>query len=223
MKEINVTVIGSGSTYCPELVDGFLQRQDSLKLKRLVLMDIDDRKRNIVGSLCERMIKAAGMDTEVVMTDNLDEALPGADFVTEETGETFPNQWTVRTAETGANFVKSGTSCLVSGILKNEEGVTDEQNSARGKMDIFANAYVKVTVGDQVVTLMTENTTEVAFSMMSVMKTLDTRLAAELQAYADGTGELSETAQKALAFYKSWTGAMADWELDNMALAAEVA
>ena len=81
MKEINVTVIGSGSTYCPELVDGFLQRQDSLKLKRLVLMDIDDRKRNIVGSLCERMIKAAGMDTEVVMTDNLDEALPGADFV----------------------------------------------------------------------------------------------------------------------------------------------
>ena len=149
--------------------------------------------------------------------------LPGADFVTEETGEAFPNQWTARTAETGANFVKSGTSCLVSGILKNEDGVTDEQNSARGKMDIFANAYVKVTVGDQVVTLMTENTTEVAFSMMSVMKTLDTRLAAELQAYADGTGELSETAQKALAFYKSWTGAMADWELDNMALAAEVA
>lgn len=81
MKEINVTVIGSGSTYCPELVDGFLQRQDSLKLKRLVLMDIDDRKRNIVGSLCERMIRAAGMDTEVVMTDNLDDALPGADFV----------------------------------------------------------------------------------------------------------------------------------------------
>ena len=27
MREINVTVIGSGSTYCPELVDGFLQAQ----------------------------------------------------------------------------------------------------------------------------------------------------------------------------------------------------
>lgn len=81
MKEINVTVIGSGSTYCPELVDGFLQRQNSLHLKRLVLMDIDDRKRTIVGSLCERMIKKAGLDTEVVMTDNLDAALVGADFV----------------------------------------------------------------------------------------------------------------------------------------------
>lgn len=81
MKEINVTVIGSGSTYCPELVDGFLQRQDSLKLKRLVLMDIDERKRTIVGNLCIRMIKHAGIDCEVVMTDNLDEALKGADFV----------------------------------------------------------------------------------------------------------------------------------------------
>ena len=81
MKENNVTVIGSGSTYCPELVDGFLQRQDSLKLKRLVLMDIDERKRTIVGDLCVRMIRNAGIDCEVVMTDNLDEALQGADFV----------------------------------------------------------------------------------------------------------------------------------------------
>ena len=81
MKEINVTVIGSGSTYCPELVDGFLQRQDSLKLKRLVLMDIDERKRTIVGDLCVRMIRNAGIDCEVVMTDDLDDALQGADFV----------------------------------------------------------------------------------------------------------------------------------------------
>ena len=81
MKEINVTVIGSGSTYCPELVDGFLQRQDSLKLKRLVLMDIDERKRTIVGNLCVRMIKNAGIECEVVMTDDLDAALQGADFV----------------------------------------------------------------------------------------------------------------------------------------------
>ena len=81
MIAINVTVIGSGSTYCPELVDGFLKRQDSLKLNRLVLMDIDDRKRVIVGNLCERMIRKAGMDTEVVLTDDLDAALAGADFV----------------------------------------------------------------------------------------------------------------------------------------------
>ena len=81
MKEINVTVIGSGSTYCPELVDGFLKRGDSLKLRRLVLMDIDERKRTIVGNMIVRMLKHVGADTEVVMTDDLDSALAGADFV----------------------------------------------------------------------------------------------------------------------------------------------
>ena len=35
MKEINVAVIGSGSTYCPELVDGFIKARDSLKLKKI--------------------------------------------------------------------------------------------------------------------------------------------------------------------------------------------
>ena len=81
MKEITVAVIGSGSTYCPELVDGFLKAQDSLKLKKISFMDIDDRKRTIVGNLCDRILKHAGIDCEVVMTDDLDKALRGADFV----------------------------------------------------------------------------------------------------------------------------------------------
>lgn len=81
MKEIRVTVIGSGSTYCPELVDGFIKKREELRLTRLVLMDIDARKRTIVGNLCVRMLKNANMDTEVLMTDNLEESLAGADFV----------------------------------------------------------------------------------------------------------------------------------------------
>ena len=81
MKEINVAVIGSGSTYCPELVDGFIKARGSLKLKKISFMDIDERKRNIVGSLCVRMLKKAGIDCEILLTDDLDEALKGADFV----------------------------------------------------------------------------------------------------------------------------------------------
>ena len=81
MKEINVAVIGSGSTYCPELIDGFLKAQDSLKLKKISFMDIDERKRTIVGNLCIRMLKAAGVECETVLTDDLDKALDGADFV----------------------------------------------------------------------------------------------------------------------------------------------
>ena len=81
MKDIQVTVIGSGSTYCPELVDGFIKARDELHLTRLNLMDIDKRKRTIVGNLCVRMLRAAEMDTVVTMTDNLEESLQGADFV----------------------------------------------------------------------------------------------------------------------------------------------
>ncbi|MGN0567653.1 MAG: 6-phospho-beta-glucosidase [Acutalibacteraceae bacterium] len=81
MKEITVAVIGSGSTYCPELVDGFLKAKDSLKLKKISFMDIDERKRTIVGDLCVRMLKNAGCDCEVVFTDDLDTSLQGADFV----------------------------------------------------------------------------------------------------------------------------------------------
>ncbi len=81
MKEITVAVIGSGSTYCPELVDGFIKASDSLKLKKISFMDIDERKRTIVGNLCIRMLEKAEVDCEVVLTDNVDTALQGADFV----------------------------------------------------------------------------------------------------------------------------------------------
>ena len=56
MKEITLAVIGSGSTYCPELIDGFIKARDSLKLKKVSFMDINERKRTIVGNLCVRML-----------------------------------------------------------------------------------------------------------------------------------------------------------------------
>ncbi len=78
---IKIAIIGSGSTYTPELIEGLINRRDSLPLDELYLMDIDERKRTIVGGLGQRMIAAAGMNTKVVLTDNLEEALTGASFV----------------------------------------------------------------------------------------------------------------------------------------------
>lgn len=78
---IKIAIIGSGSTYTPELIEGLINKKDSIPLDELYLMDIDERKRTIVGGLCQRMIAAAGMQTKVVLTDSLDEALPGASFV----------------------------------------------------------------------------------------------------------------------------------------------
>ena len=79
--KLKIAIIGSGSTYTPELIEGIINRRDSLPVRELYFMDIDDRKRNIVGGLCVRMIEHAGLDCKCVLTDNLDEALTGADFV----------------------------------------------------------------------------------------------------------------------------------------------
>lgn len=80
-KKLKVAIIGSGSTYTPELIEGFINKRDSLPVTDLYFMDIDDRKLKIVGELGRRMIEAAGMDCNVVLTKDLDEALVGADFV----------------------------------------------------------------------------------------------------------------------------------------------
>jgi len=79
--KLKIAIIGAGSTYTPELIEGIIKRKDVLPVAELALMDIDARKLDIVGSLGERMIRAAGMTCRVVKTANLDEALTGADFV----------------------------------------------------------------------------------------------------------------------------------------------
>lgn len=79
---MKICIIGAGSTYTPELIEGVINKKDSLPVTEISFMDIDERKLNIVGSLCQRMIKAAGMDckTELVLND-YEHALKGSDFV----------------------------------------------------------------------------------------------------------------------------------------------
>ncbi|ANE48215.1 glycoside hydrolase family 4 [Paenibacillus swuensis] len=79
--KLKIAIIGAGSTYTPELIEGMIKRKDVLPISELVLMDIDERKLSIVGSLSERMIEAAGLSCRVIKTDNLETALTDADFV----------------------------------------------------------------------------------------------------------------------------------------------
>ncbi|WP_106767856.1 6-phospho-beta-glucosidase [Paenibacillus faecalis] len=80
-QKLKIAIIGSGSTYTPELIEGMIKRKDALPIEELVLMDIDTRKLETVGKLCKRMIQAENMSCRVIMTQNLDEALLHADFV----------------------------------------------------------------------------------------------------------------------------------------------
>jgi 6-phospho-beta-glucosidase len=76
-----VVVIGAGSTYTPELVEGFASRDDRLRLDHLVLLDTDAERLGIVGGLAERMLARAGWTGELTLTADRDRALEGAHFV----------------------------------------------------------------------------------------------------------------------------------------------
>ena len=78
---MKITVIGGGSTYTPELVNGFLAMIDSLPLKELWLMDIDKERLDIVGGFAQRMVKAKGEPFKVVLSLNQREAIAGASYV----------------------------------------------------------------------------------------------------------------------------------------------
>ncbi|EMK2495056.1 6-phospho-beta-glucosidase [Listeria monocytogenes] len=83
-KGIKIATIGGGSSYTPELIEGFIKRQDELPVRELWLVDVEAgrEKLEIVGNLAKRMVEKAGVDMEVHLTLDREEALKGADFVT---------------------------------------------------------------------------------------------------------------------------------------------
>lgn len=78
---MKIAVIGGGSTYTPELVDGLIARAEALGLRRLLLMDSDAERLAVVGGFCRRMCQHAGAGFALETTAALDPALDGADFV----------------------------------------------------------------------------------------------------------------------------------------------
>ena len=81
MSELKVGVIGGGSTYTPELIEGFIKRRAELSVSHIVLMDMDEERLDIVGSLAQRMVERAGVEIKITLTIERRAALEGADFV----------------------------------------------------------------------------------------------------------------------------------------------
>ena len=81
MRELKATIIGAGSTYTPELIEGFINRQKDFNIKSFCLMDIDKKKLDIVGALAGRMLNKTGFKGNLILTQDLDEAISGSDYV----------------------------------------------------------------------------------------------------------------------------------------------
>jgi len=79
---MKVATIGGGSTYTPELAQGFIQRQKKLALLEWCLMDTDADRLDVVGGFVQRMVEAEGSPFQVTLATDLGKALRGADFVT---------------------------------------------------------------------------------------------------------------------------------------------
>ena len=81
MRALKAAVIGAASTYTPELIEGFIDRQKSLNFQSFFLMDINREKLEIVGALARRMLVSKGFKGEIVLTENLDQAITDADYI----------------------------------------------------------------------------------------------------------------------------------------------
>jgi 6-phospho-beta-glucosidase len=78
---MKIAVIGGGSTYTPELVSGLSRERERIAVHELVLHDIDEERREVVGGMAKRMLDAQGFDGRLEVTDDLDRAVDGAEFV----------------------------------------------------------------------------------------------------------------------------------------------
>ncbi|HOK70759.1 MAG TPA: 6-phospho-beta-glucosidase [Bacillota bacterium] len=78
---MKLTLVGAGSTYTPELVDGLIRRRQDLPVETLSLMDIDKERLTTVGSFVKRMVDASGESLNIEMHTQSCDAIVGADFV----------------------------------------------------------------------------------------------------------------------------------------------
>ncbi len=83
-RKVKIVTIGGGSSYTPELMEGFIKRYDEMPVKEIWLVDIEDGKQKleIVSGLAQRMWDASPYDVKVYTALDRREALKDADFVT---------------------------------------------------------------------------------------------------------------------------------------------
>ncbi|MCB5906683.1 6-phospho-beta-glucosidase [Streptomyces pinistramenti] len=78
---MKLAVVGGGSTYTPELIDGFARLRDVLPLEELVLIDPATDRLELVGGLARRIFAKQGHPGRISWTSDLDAGVDGADAV----------------------------------------------------------------------------------------------------------------------------------------------
>ncbi len=133
MTKIKVVTIGGGSSYTPELIEGFIKKYHEFPMTEYWLVDIElgKEKCEIIYEMTKRMFKQAGLNVDVHWTLNRRDALKDADFVTtqfrvggldcRDLDETIPLKYGVMGQETngpGGMFKALRTIPVIFDIIK---------------------------------------------------------------------------------------------------------
>lgn len=81
---MKITVVGGGSSYTPELIEGLIARHATLPLSELALADVEGgrHKVEIIAGLARRMLRHQGLEqVKVTVHFELDAAIRGASYV----------------------------------------------------------------------------------------------------------------------------------------------
>jgi 6-phospho-beta-glucosidase len=78
---VKLAVVGGGSTYTPELIDGFARLRDELPLTEIALVDLNTQRLELVSGMARRMLARAGHPATVVATTSVEEGVAGAHAV----------------------------------------------------------------------------------------------------------------------------------------------
>jgi 6-phospho-beta-glucosidase len=78
---LKIAVIGGGSTYTPELIDGFARLRDELSITEIALIDPDISRLELVAGMSRRMLARADHPARVLATSSLEEGVAGATAV----------------------------------------------------------------------------------------------------------------------------------------------
>lgn len=80
---LKIVVIGGGSSYTPEIAEGLIRRKDKMKVRELVLLDIESGKEKVtvIGEMIGRMFRSASVETKLMSSTDPEEAFMDCDYI----------------------------------------------------------------------------------------------------------------------------------------------
>jgi len=81
MSILKIAIIGAGSSYTPELIEGLVSQKDGLPVDELAFVDIDENRLEIMAGFCRRLLKRLGHVISITATTDRRKAITDAQFV----------------------------------------------------------------------------------------------------------------------------------------------